>query len=133
MFKSNIQIGNHEWVITLDEYKELSFYLNQLVRDEDAGKWWKGGDDSPSTYFIPTTKDDVLPTGLSSVSTVRKIILEIVKLINRYKITFFYFRPSTDRKATFYINIFTKYLTMLNGKWEYQIIDKKWFYFNKVS
>jgi hypothetical protein len=78
-------------------------------------------------------KDNALPVGLSPIRVLREIIKGVASVINQSKTEFFYFKPTTDRKADFYISIFKQNLHLLRGEWEYQVIDKKWFYFRKIS
>jgi hypothetical protein len=133
MYSTHVHINGHEWVISLGQRGQLSFFFRKLMYDEYAGGFWRGGDDNPSYYYEPTVEDNELPEGVSAIRVLRTLITEIANLINRYKVEFFYFKPSTDRKADFYVNIFQNYIHLLNGEWNYQVIDKEWFYFNKVS
>jgi hypothetical protein len=133
MLQSKVQIDNFNWVVSLNMRGELSFYFEQLEIDEYAGLFWKGGDDSPREYYVASVEDNVLPKNISPVKVVRKLIKEVAALVNRSKINFFYFSPSTDRKAIFYINVFKTYLPLLKGEWQFQIIDDTWFYFTKVA
>jgi hypothetical protein len=132
MYSTHIHIDGHEWVISLGDKGQLSFYFRELIHDEFAGWFWRGGDDNPSYYYVPTIEDNVLPQGVSAVKVLRRLIIEMAKLINRSKVDFFYFKPSTDRKGDFYVNIFKSHLHLLNGNWNYQVIDKEWFYFNRL-
>ena len=134
MIKKTVTIEDHEWVIGLNRDRELHFSFQEVVRDEWAGLFWSGGDDdSPDTCTLPTLEDNVLPAGLSAVSVWQRLIDEIVRMINRHDIDFFYFTPSTQRKAHFYENMFHRYLPRLKGRWKCQVIDKTWFYFNKIK
>jgi hypothetical protein len=132
-FTHKVEIEGYEWKVSLDIYNELSFVFYEIFHDPDEGQWWDGSDDFTTTYRVPNVKDNALPDGLSSVRVMRRIIEEIIAVLNRSKTDFFYFKPTTDRKADFYVSIFERYLHRLRGEWEYQIIDKKWFYFRKIS
>jgi hypothetical protein len=131
MLQNKVHIDGYDWVISLDTRNQLSFYFEKLETDEYAGLFWEGGDDSPSSYYIGSVDDNVLPKNISPIKVIRRLISEIALLINRSKVHFFYFNPSTDRKSKFYINIFKSYLPLLNGNWTYQIIDGSWFYFTR--
>lgn len=117
-FTHKVEIDGYEWKVTLDSYNELGFVFLENFHNLDEGKWWDGSDDFRTRYTIPVARDNALPDGLSSVRVVRRIIKEIIAVLNRSKTDFFYFKPSTARKADFYINIFERYLHRLRGEWE---------------
>ncbi len=133
MMQSNVQIDNLSWVVSLNMRGELSFYFEQLEIDEYAGPFWKGGDDSPREYCVASLEDNVLPRNISPVKVIRKLIKKVAALVNRSKVNFFFFSPSTDRKSKFYANVFKAYLPLLKGEWQFQTIDNTWFYFTKVA
>lgn len=133
MVSRKIEIDGYEWKVSLDLFNELSFVFYEIIHDPDEGQWWDGSSDFTTTYKVPNMKDNSLPVGLSPIRVLREIIKGIASVINQSKTEFFYFKPTTDRKAEFYVNIFKQHLHLLRGEWEYQVIDKKWFYFRKVS
>ena len=115
MLHSRVQIDHLNWVVSLKDFGELIFYFEKLEIDEYAGLFWKGGDDSPSHYYVRSVEDNILPGNISPIKVIRKLIKEIISLVNRSKVNFFYFSPSTARKSKFYINVFMTYLHLLNG------------------
>lgn len=133
MINSTVALAEHEWTVTLNSSNELRFTFAEWVHDEWAGYFWNGEDDMPSKYTIRNVKDNVLPKDMSAVRVLRAIIKEAISVVNQSQTKFFYFTPSTKRKGAFYEQIFRHYLPQLKGQWEYQVIEKTWFYFFKVS
>lgn len=131
---TTIHIDGYDWVVQLNEYNELLFYFLEVVEETNEDDWWNGEYDfSPKTYTRRNVEDNVLPDGVSVVKVIRHILKSMIGIINRSQTDFFYFKPSTERKAKFYMNVFNRYIHLLEGEWNYQIINQKWFYFNKIN
>jgi hypothetical protein len=131
MNSEKVYIDKYYWTILLTEDKELVFYYNEVFKEEDGG--FCKFDGEPTEYIVPTTADGILPPDVSAIRVLRKLLTEIVKYVNRSHTDFFYFTPSTTRKADFYFSIFEKYIPYLKGEWSYQMIGKKWYYFTRIS
>lgn len=64
---------------------------------------------------------------------VRQMVCGLIDIVNRGRITHFYFPANTGRKALFYKVLTERYIGLLGNRWSYQISDDYWFFFYKES
>lgn len=132
MHIKNTIISELEWEIRLTNDKSLDISQVTTVKEE-LGELWYSWDSNPedNTYRVYNYEDDILPSTIHPFKVFKILIREITTLINSSGTHFFYFTPSTNRKASFYNNILPKFVSMLDGDWKYQVINNNWFYFYK--
>jgi hypothetical protein len=126
-----INIENERWVIRLTNDNQLSFaYILPYEKTQACtDPLWHDWDDGP--YIEERV---VFMQGVSSISPFklrRHLITEISKFINRNKITFFYFQPTTQQRGRIYNSLVSTLISTLGGDWDFQISNEEWFYFYK--
>jgi hypothetical protein len=131
MHSVRLIIRDQEWEVVLTDKKELQISLIEIKESKVDPLWYDWEKDPIERFTIYHVEDQILPKGLCSAMVVRQLMKKVASLIQQQEIDFFYFSPSTTRKAKFYTVIVEQFLAELGKNWKHQIIDETWFYFTK--
>jgi hypothetical protein len=110
---------------------EIQYEVNDEVSNPEWCTWDEWEPLSTEVSLSRAYEDDMLPGGLSPVTVIRRLMGMVVGMINTHRICFFYFNPSTDRKRRFYQQILPHFLAALEGNWQAQEVEGKWFYITR--
>lgn len=111
---NNITINGNDYLITLDQTNQISFYHVGTINDP----WNMSSENTLSINNVGNVKNPI--------ATMRKIFQEITNIVFREKMDFYYFVPSDEKRKTIYM----KYLAnCLNKEYSLQIADNKIYMF----
>ena len=131
MASNKIQIDSYIWEIVLSKEKELQISMVEQIEEYLDPLWKKKKKEEVERYNIYHDQDNLLSKEAPAVTIVRALLTQSAELIKSTNTQFFYFTPSTSRKAMFYTVIVEQFQSELGKDWNYQIIDETWFYFTK--
>jgi len=128
-----LKIKNETWYITLSEVAQISFaYAIPYEKSvECLNPLWFNWDYEPYEPEMSWSSTGAA-TNISPFVLKKKLLNSVVNLINKSKVTFFYFTPTSKQKGKIYANLVKLLISKLEGKWDTQIIEKNWFYFSKL-
>lgn len=132
--RKNIKIDSYKWELELEATGQLTFVLiiPYKLTSKSTDPLWHTWDADDYTDEISTTYSG-LPDNIHPMKLKTKLLTEIANFIKQSKVNFFYFSPTSVQRGRIYSNLVTELLLNLSGKWNHQILNKTWFYFNKIS
>lgn len=129
-----IEIKKETWHITLCDTGQVSFaYSVPYEKSKQCtDPLWFDWDYTPYKPELVWNATGIT-TNISPFLLKEKIMNGVVNLINKSKVEFFYFQSTTKQRGNVYSGLLNLLSSKLVGKWESQVIEKKWFYFNKIQ
>ena len=133
MHELNLKIENETWHIALSDVGQVSFAyaIPYEKSNECLNPLWFDWDYEPYEPEMSWSMQGIT-TNISPFVLKTELLDAVVNLINKSKVTFFYFTPTSKQRGKIYSNVVKLLISKMDGEWDTQIIDETWFYFSKL-